>query len=785
MNPIYAPYSDTDTGDDTGNNTDDTDDTDNTDDIVDQREIDPRYAIIRAAGPNLDSSDKIKYMENSPGSEYTSNVVDYSKLAYINPPTMTVTSLFCMKSLNRDKGVYPSPYNFQVKLPRVYKNVTRFQIVQISFPFNTQDVRSATSFASTFSTIVGTEEFSPLCISSCLNIFTNSGTKSNAITVLEQGRLVNGSQMITKLDIPEGTLTNPQIANQLTIESNNTPPFNLISYEDFKNIFKLTKDITILFNEPGDNYHSKLLVSKYQNPDKNIIMNTYYSQYDIDRHPVITDIIAYNAYYYPVLKELVNTECGPYFINTDKDRLIYNVLHTFLGLDSMIYYELCLQNRAILDEFRKNFTFQHRNINKYNWSYDSGLKRFNCTHDTLHTSIKNDINHSLTQYTIQELDDNSLTVNTFNEMKIINAANNIILNDLQTNLHDVFTTYFLEKDVTYNGDVYSSSNKIRTFSDLHNDPLFTNIFDYTRTFGCKHTYPGKKLTFSNFLDYHSTLSSYTSIVQSTTNSFSTIHGNIYNKHHTYISSKYTNVFSDDMIKNKSYVTAQSLPAAFTSNLLTVPGMAYNICEICPAVEPTFSTCVTKCYNIVNDALKVYHGCLPFNTVINTLNYRLGLNNENTLNFNTINTFLNKVGDYHYDLFLQVNPEQSFNNMDIAMPENYNITNETTGQSKIMYAKILTGGIGANEMSQSCIQNPIVFQNPLGKLDKLICKIYLDDEELTPMWLFSPFFEKRDEWNATFQIDEEVGFADKNAGWGTNPTIPASSASSQYMGVAPK
>ena len=37
-----------------------TDDTDNTDDIVDQREIDPRYAIIRAAGPNLDSSDKIK-----------------------------------------------------------------------------------------------------------------------------------------------------------------------------------------------------------------------------------------------------------------------------------------------------------------------------------------------------------------------------------------------------------------------------------------------------------------------------------------------------------------------------------------------------------------------------------------------------------------------------------------------------------------------------------------------------------------------------------------------------
>jgi len=214
-------------------------------------------------------------------------------------------------------------------------------------------------------------------------------------------------------------------------------------------------------------------------------------------------------------------------------------------------------------------------------------------------------------------------------------------------------------------------------------------------------------------------------------------------------------------------------------------MAYNTCQVCPAVDSNFSTCVTKCYNVINNALKVYYGCLPFNNVINTLNYRMGLNTEQNLNFNSINTFLNKVGDYHYDLFLQVNPEQSFNNMDIAMPENYNITNETTGQSKIMYAKILTGGIGSNELSQTCIQNPIVFQNPLGKLDKLICKIYLDDEELTPMWLFSPFVEKRDEWNATFQIDEEVGFADKNSGWGTNPTIPASSAGFQYMGVSPK
>ena len=84
-----------------------------------------------------------------------------------------------------------------------------------------------------------------------------------------------------------------------------------------------------------------------------------------------------------------------------------------------------------------------------------------------------------------------------------------------------------------------------------------------------------------------------------------------------------------------------------------------------------------------------------------------------------------------------------------------------------------------------IQNPIIFDQPLGKLDRLTFKVYFDDAAVTPAWLYVPSYLDVSEWNATFQIDEEIGFADKNAGWGTNPTIPASSASSQYMGVAPK
>jgi hypothetical protein len=136
-------------------------------------------------------------------------------------------------------------------------------------------------------------------------------------------------------------------------------------------------------------------------------------------------------------------------------------------------------------------------------------------------------------------------------------------------------------------------------------------------------------------------------------------------------------------------------------------------------------------------------------------------------------------------FLKINNDQSFNNMDIAMDENYAISNETTGQVKLMYAKILTGGLGAGEIAQTVIQNPVIFQTPLGKLDRLQFKIYYDDETLTPGWLIIPFEVGFNDWDATFQIDEEVGFANRESGWSGNiPTVPIPNnpAALQYVAL---
>ena len=51
-----------------------------------------------------------------------------------------------------------------------------------------------------------------------------------------------------------------------------------------------------------------------------------------------------------------------------------------------------------------------------------------------------------------------------------------------------------------------------------------------------------------------------------------------------------------------------------------------------------------------------------------------------------------------------------------------------------------------------------------------------------MWLFYPFSSQIEEWSATFQIDEEVGYADRNSGWGPVPTVPISDYT--YMGLTP-
>jgi hypothetical protein len=800
----YMPY---DSGEDTSEDTDDIESEDSEDydseDLPDyedariRREEDPRYAIIRTAGPNLNTSaEQLKYMEHAPGASYdiSTNITNLSSLVYLDPPKTVKTSLLTIKSINRDDTVYPSPFNFQLKTPRVYKNVTKFQLVQISFPNNTTSFINSPAFEKTFIEALLDQGISTGCISTCLNL-TACNSAFNSIGVVERGRIADGYPKLYSFSIPPGNYTNEQIVNKLNTVSNNTPPLNVISYDDFKTEFQITRDISILFNEPGEGFYSNILKKQYGSYNKYDILNTYYSEAHLNSFPIITDKIAFNAYYYPVLKELLATNSSRPFLNTGSytyEQVYDIVLSKFLGLDSDIYYNLCSINSDALDVFRKQLTFEHNPVNKYVWNYNPDLKQFSILHNSLHHSLQSDITQKYISYLNNELSVRSLNSKSFSTLKGQYSNSNCVFQELKSYLSTQLANYFLISNYDYSGGQLHSGLDA---SQLHADVSFTTMFNFSKTFG-KQTYSnfyGTPFTFTNFLDYHSTISSYYNTVFNASTTISSIYGTVNDSHHSYISNKYSKILPYSTIQTKSYLHSQGLPVALIGNLLSYSNgqgvtnpliVAQSIQDAPPSfIKSDPSPCEQECCTLIDKILLNYYGCLPTNSVIQSLSYRLGIEPFN-FNFNFSSTILYFLSTTTYDVFLQLNPEQSFNNMDVSGPENYTVSNETTGQVKLMAAKILLQGVGTGESSETAIQNPIVFDTPLGKLDKLIFKMYYDDKALTPLWQFIPFDIGINEWNATFQIDEEVAYANRDSGWGNNPSVPIPSnpALMQYMAL---
>jgi len=787
----YAPY---DSGDDTTVESDDESDGNQLPDSEDyriRREEDPRYAIIAAAGPNFDTSAlQMKYMQGAMGSEYdiTTNITSYANYTYLNPPKTTQSNLFTLKSSNRDTKVWPTPFRFQLKTPRVYKNVTKFQLVNINIPYSVTSVGNIDVFTSSFYNYFSSIGYANSCISCCLNYATNCGTSLTSFGIIEQGRSEIG-QLLTKIEVPPGSYNNAQLATELTLQSNSTPPFVFISYQDFQDEFRVTRDIGLLFNEPGDNFISGINKQRFGRHSKDTIMNQYYTQQHLDSFPVITEQIAFNAYYYPVLKELLNRRAGSKFINTNgtnltEDTVVDIVLNKFQGLNSPLYYTLCSTNKSILDRFRQNLTFEHVNINKYTWSYDEINKRFQCSIDGLHTSIKNDIQNKLNMCTTQELRNRAMSQSVFNTLKTNNIINDTILHHLKSNMSTVLSNWFPgESNYQYLGGDYHStflrgSWNSYSVADLSADSTFNTYFNYTSTFGCQFgNYIGKEFTFTNFTDYHSTMSSYYNIIQSTINAISTLQDSIYERHHQYVLSRYKTILPQDSLSAKSYNLNQSISAQFVNNQVSyTPGVFSNNADTtCTDASGNTCNCVAL-QKIVDSAVTTYYSCLPVNSILNTVIYRTGIRqlNPECVNDSITSLFTFPSVNNNFNYLLQINNELSFNNLDVAMDENYNISNEPTGQVSLMAVKVLTAGLTPGAIAQTAIQNPIVFKNPLGKLDKLEISIFADDRALTPMWFYLPFpFQYAlSEWDATFQIDEEIGYMDRDKDvWSTNPTIP--------------
>ena len=840
MHAQYATY----TSDESDSDSDRSEsDYDSGEDARIRREQDPRYQILRTPTATSQIIHDMYTPVHVPGAPWDSstNISSFENYTYIVPPRTTKTSLFSMKSINRDKRIYPTPYNFQLKLPRVYKNVTKFQLVQLSFPNTSGGVTGQPLFLSSLVQDMLRNGIAPECIDTCISI-VNCTPTTNTVAVMEMNRIAaSGVPLLTTVSIPDGNYSNSELASELSFQGTNTPPLNLITYSQFKDTFIHTRDISVLFNEPGDTFYSQTGV-RIHRPTKDAIMNTYYTQQHIDSLGEITDKIAFTAYYYPIMKELLARPLSEPFLPNYSD-LAAHFNGFFEGLDSEYYYQACSTNQRVLDAFRPHLTFKLQNINNYSWKFNDKENRFITMHDRLHTSIQRDISKQYQTVLNRELALTSLNPGAFATLKSNAIQYAAIYKHLETNLSSVLGLYTLTDQFQYNGgSVYSTTQSTFDVADLAGDEQFSAMFQIRSSIGGIYgNYGGTVMSFRNFMDYHSTLSTYYTIVQSTNSTVTGINQSIAMNHHAYVSAKYSGVLPQEMIDTRAYSSNQPVPVSFvTSANAYVPGVLpmhlmtattdtantdtattdttfitvldsgssnngtvdlhdsivipnvitdttestfttltdsngftdlQSLSDLAPQYSLTPAQCETACCTYINKLLTTWYAGIPVNTVIGTLTYRLGILNVSANQYNIVSTIQNVTSTGNLNFLMQINDEQGFSNMDIAMNEDYAIGNDTTGQIKLVAAKILMGNVGDSGISQTLIQNPSIFENTLGKLDRLNIKIYYDDANITPVWQFLPFPFDVNEWNATFQIDEEVGFINQDDNWSLTPSIP--------------
>ncbi len=740
-----------------------------------RREQDPRYAIIRTAGPSFNTTEKqMKYQENAPGSDYliSTNVNTLqNSLLFKSPTTTTQTSLFSIKSSNRDKSVYKTASYFTIKTPRVYKNVTKFQLVQLSFPNFTNAIGNITNFTSTIAQLISPYVTSS-CVSTCLDILMGGQAATNTVVVGEEGTLSKVAS------VEPGAYDGPSLATTLNKSFTSTPPLRIIGYEEFLVYFLETMDYTILFNEGGNYFRSGLIGSPISNPSKNDIIKVYYPDNFLNNIFYPTEQIAFVTYYLPILKEMLASGRAIYILDlfgNEYDTVYKRVIHEFEGITSIFYYNLCYENRWLLDRYRRFLTFELNPINHYEWSYDSKVKQFRVIHDTLHRSITKDIDATYSRIYNNQLNLKGLSSRSYQTLKTSYQQDTLIFSHLEKVISSLFalTHPHMVSDYKYKED---QSNLPYSLNYLYNPPLtdlstiqLSTISNFTSTIGGNYDlFSGMAFKSDNFSTLHSSIASYHMIRHSTISTISTVENNVSSLHFNYMSKYYSRALPPNMIQMRAYNSKKGVRATLYGSQSPSMYAGQN-----PMLTPSEQTeeCAILCKAALENFLQSYYSCLPTNTIINSLAYKLGI--WNPVGISSLNS-ISTLGGYgalgNFNVLMQINTAQSFNNMDIAMNENLEITNETTGQVKYITAKILTSGLGSNDISQTCILNPIFFDGTLGKLDKLTIRLLIDDAALTPLDLYFPFDLPFTEWDATFQIDEEIAQADKSNIYDVVPSV---------------
>jgi hypothetical protein len=318
-----------------------------------------RAPVMYASGPTFETAEKeIKYGIN----EVTRDVV-YGPIlpegtgTPLSIITKNVDNVIILESINRDFTVYPQPTVCQLLLPREYRSVSSFEIVEIGL--------NSTLF------------------------YFNASKYNIKIQSIEQDRLkyeytlrpTESTPLVLTATIREGSYTIDNLLTEIQTQLN-TPPlfFDYINgYTDFAELFQSTGDYSLNFNYPGDFYYDSLHSAFIPNPTRDTICSFYFQT----RFATTESLGAYTigqinvAYYYPVLKEYLidpttsSNEYANYLTDSDIKYILYN----FQGLRDEKVISLTTDPanepfKIILDTYRLKHTFRYSFVNQYSCTYN-------------------------------------------------------------------------------------------------------------------------------------------------------------------------------------------------------------------------------------------------------------------------------------------------------------------------------------------------------------------------------------------------------------------------------
>lgn len=369
------------------------------------------------AGPSFDLSGELLYMKQPLGFPMNQGVTSLAGYEIKSDPsdvqlkstTQSVNSIIMLLSNDRDRSVFGQPTYVTLRLPRTYKNVTSFQIVQIKL---------LSSF-----------------------FYFRPDKQNTDITIIESGRPK------VKSLIRSGTYDINSLMTEIQTQLNATPVFYDFpnGFQEFAIRFASTGDFSINFNYPGDTYYDRLSSQYINNPTITTIVSQYFQSQYAGLSSYTTDQLKI-AYYYPVLKEaLLDSAQINLAVTTplEPGETVYSrCIYTFQGIDDPVILAVINLNLTTLDTYRMAHTFRDSLVNRYTVSLQSQSNRITIASSSLNTSLVTLLQTKQTQFLAQSLTAAGLTPASYAALQTQNSLLLAVLNDMFYYLQRYLAVYF-------------------------------------------------------------------------------------------------------------------------------------------------------------------------------------------------------------------------------------------------------------------------------------------------------------------------------------------------------